>query len=98
MSWDRWCGIFEDAGFTTLAPGWPDDPETVEDANEHPEVFAHKTVGQIADHFEEVHTSRTRDNELWFLSKERGAKPVKLGRKMSEGAAISKKTLKIAFS
>src|SRR5437588_1952094 len=50
------------------------------------------------DHFEEVHTSRTRDNELWFLSKERGAKPVKLGRKMSEGAAISKKTLKIAFA
>jgi hypothetical protein len=50
------------------------------------------------DHFEDVHTSRTRDNELWFLSKEPGAKPVKLGQKMSEGAAISKKSLKIAFS
>jgi Tol biopolymer transport system component len=50
------------------------------------------------DHFENVHISRTRDNELWFLSKERGAKPVKLDQKMSEGAAISKKTLKIAFS
>jgi hypothetical protein len=50
------------------------------------------------DHFEDIRTSRTRDNELWFLSKERGAKPVKLGQKMSEGAAISKKSLKIAFS
>jgi hypothetical protein len=50
------------------------------------------------DHFEDVHTSRTRDNELWFLGKERGARPVKLGQKMSEGAAISKKSLKIAFS
>lgn len=50
------------------------------------------------DHFEDIHTSRTRDNELWFLSKERGSKPVKLGQKMSEGAAISKKSLKIAFS
>jgi hypothetical protein len=50
------------------------------------------------DHFEDVHTSRTRDNELWFLGKERGAKPVKLGQKLSEGAAISKRTLKIAFS
>jgi len=50
------------------------------------------------DHFENTHVSRTRDNELWFLSKERGAKPVKLNQKMSEGAAISKKTLKIAFS
>ncbi len=50
------------------------------------------------DHFEDIRTSRTRDNELWFLSKVRGSKPVRLGQKMSEGAAISKKSLKIAFS
>jgi hypothetical protein len=50
------------------------------------------------DHFEDIRVSRSRDNELWFLSKERGAKPVKLGQKMSEGAAISKKSLKVAFS
>lgn len=50
------------------------------------------------DHFENIHISRTRDNELWFLGKERGAKPVKLDQKMSEGAAISKHSLKIAFS
>jgi pimeloyl-ACP methyl ester carboxylesterase len=53
-SWDRWRSVFEDAGYTTLAPGWPDDPETVEEANAHPDVFAHKTVGQVADHFEDV--------------------------------------------
>jgi non-heme chloroperoxidase len=53
-SWDRWAGLFEDAGYTALAPGWPDDPETVEEANAHPEVFEGKTVGQVADHFEEV--------------------------------------------
>jgi hypothetical protein len=46
--------VFEDAGYTTLAPGWPDDPNTVDEANRHPEVFAHKTVGQIADHFQDV--------------------------------------------
>jgi hypothetical protein len=50
------------------------------------------------DHFEDIRVSRARDNELWFLSKERGSKPVRLGQKMSEGAAISKKSLKIAFS
>src|SRR6476620_9596901 len=50
------------------------------------------------DHFEDIHTSRDRDNELWFLSKAPGSKPVKLGQKMSEGAAISKKSLKISFS
>jgi Tol biopolymer transport system component len=50
------------------------------------------------DHFEDIRTSRDRDNELWFLSKKPGSKPVKLGQKMSEGAAISKKSLKISFS
>src|SRR3981081_203005 len=53
-SWDRWAEVFEEAGYTALTPGWPDDPETVEEAKAHPEVFAHKTVGQVADHFAEV--------------------------------------------
>jgi hypothetical protein len=50
------------------------------------------------EHFQDIRTSRARDNELWFLSKEPGSKPVRLDQKMSEGAAISKKSLKIAFS
>ena len=53
-SWDRWAEVFEQAGYTALTPGWPDDPETVEEANAHPEVFANKTVGQVADHYAEV--------------------------------------------
>ncbi len=50
------------------------------------------------DHFEDIRISRSRDNELWFLSKTRGSKPIKLGQKLSEGAAVSKKNLRIAFS
>src|SRR5215467_3583819 len=50
------------------------------------------------DHFENIHASRTRDNELWFLSKQPGSKPMRLGQKMSEGAAISKKAMKISYS
>ena len=53
-SWDRWARLFEEAGYTALTPGWPDDPETVEEAKAHPEVFAGKTVGQVADHFSDV--------------------------------------------
>ncbi|TMI88810.1 MAG: alpha/beta hydrolase [Bacillati bacterium ANGP1] len=53
-SWDRWAKVFEEAGYTTLTPGWPDDPETVGEANAKPEVLAHKTVGQVADHFDEI--------------------------------------------
>ena len=53
-SWDRWSAVFEDAGYTALTPGWPDDPETVEEANAHPEVFAHKTITQVADHYDDL--------------------------------------------
>jgi pimeloyl-ACP methyl ester carboxylesterase len=53
-SWDRWAQVFEDAGYVSLTPGWPDDPDTVEEANAHPEVFAGKTVGQVADHYSAV--------------------------------------------
>ncbi len=53
-SWDRWMKLFEEAGFAALAPGWPDDPDTVEEANANPDTFAHKTVGQVADHFDQV--------------------------------------------
>jgi non-heme chloroperoxidase len=50
-SWDRWATVFEQAGLAPLTPGWPDDPATVAEGNSHPEVFAHKKVGQVADHF-----------------------------------------------
>ncbi|MDQ1385939.1 MAG: hypothetical protein QOG65_3318 [Actinomycetota bacterium] len=59
-SWDKWRTVFEGAGYTTVAPGWPDDPNTVEEAKAHPEVFAKKTVGQIADHFQDVIGMLTR--------------------------------------
>ena len=53
-SWDRWAKMFEAAGYCAVRPGWPDDPDTVEEAAAHPEVFARKSVGDIADHFEAV--------------------------------------------
>ncbi len=53
-SWDRWAELFEKNGYTALTPGWPDDPETTDEANAHPEVMAHKTVGQVADHYNAI--------------------------------------------
>jgi len=53
-SWDRWATLFEQQGYTALTPGWPDDPDTVDEANAQPERFAHKTVGQVADHFDQI--------------------------------------------
>jgi pimeloyl-ACP methyl ester carboxylesterase len=53
-SWDRWAAVAEEAGYAPLTPSWPDDPETVEEARANPDVFAKKTVGQVADHTAEV--------------------------------------------
>jgi non-heme chloroperoxidase len=59
-SWDRWANLFEEAGYATLTPGWPDDPETVEEARANPGDFAGKTVNQVVDHTSEVITELTK--------------------------------------
>jgi non-heme chloroperoxidase len=53
-SWDPWRAMFEEQGYATLAPDWPDDPATVEEGRAHPEIFAGKTIGGITSHFENV--------------------------------------------
>src|ERR1700709_365861 len=53
-SWDRWAKLFEAAGYSAVRPAGPDDPETVAEAKAHPEVFARKSIGDIADHVEAV--------------------------------------------
>ncbi|MBD8077633.1 alpha/beta hydrolase [Cellulosimicrobium arenosum] len=50
-SWDRWRRLFEENGYSTVAPGWPDDPDTVAAAREHPELFARKMVQAVTDHY-----------------------------------------------
>jgi pimeloyl-ACP methyl ester carboxylesterase len=53
-SWANWGEFFKKAGYAPLTPDWPDDPETVEQARANPDVFAKKTLKQIADHTAEV--------------------------------------------
>jgi non-heme chloroperoxidase len=53
-SWDRWVTRFEQAGYVGVTPGWPDDPDTVTQAREHPEVFAGKGITDIADYEEAI--------------------------------------------
>jgi pimeloyl-ACP methyl ester carboxylesterase len=42
--------VFDAAGFAPVSADWPDDPRTVEEAKAHPEAFAGKSIGEIADH------------------------------------------------
>jgi pimeloyl-ACP methyl ester carboxylesterase len=53
-SWANWVDYFAQAGFAPLTPDWPDDPETVEEARANPDVFAKKTLRQVADHTTEI--------------------------------------------
>jgi non-heme chloroperoxidase len=53
-SWDPWVKHFENNGFVALAPGWPDDPQTVEEARAKPDAVAGTSVGEVADHFETI--------------------------------------------
>lgn len=53
-SWQPWRDLFEEQGYATLAPGWPDDPATVEEAKANPDAFAGKMVRQVTDHYAEA--------------------------------------------
>jgi non-heme chloroperoxidase len=53
-SWQRWMDLFEEAGYAPLAPSWPGDPETVEEARANPQALAGRGVGEVADHLAEV--------------------------------------------
>jgi pimeloyl-ACP methyl ester carboxylesterase len=59
-SWDRWAAHFAHAGYAPVSPGWPDDPDTVEEALANPDVFADKTIGQVAVHYANVIDQLTR--------------------------------------
>ena len=59
-SWDAWRDLFAENGYASVAVDWPDDPASYADAHAHPEVFAKKSVGQVADHVAEVIQGLTR--------------------------------------
>jgi pimeloyl-ACP methyl ester carboxylesterase len=59
-SWERWAEVFEGAGYVSVLADWPDDPETVDEAREHPKVLADKSIGEIADHVAAVIGDLTR--------------------------------------
>lgn len=48
--------------------------------------------------FKDIRTSRHDDNEFWYLAAKPGAKPVRASQPLSEGAAISKRSMQVAWS
>ncbi|MFF7190402.1 alpha/beta hydrolase [Streptomyces sp. NPDC008222] len=53
-SWQPWVEHFTRQGFAPLAPGWPGEPATVEEARRHPEAVAELGLDDITDHFTRI--------------------------------------------
>ena len=58
-----------------MTPSWPDDPATIEEARAHPEVFARKTLGQVADHVAEVIQALTKKPVVMGYIRPAGCSP-----------------------
>jgi pimeloyl-ACP methyl ester carboxylesterase len=50
-SWNPWLDLFRDAGYAPFAPGWPNEPPTVEEARQQPESVANISIDDATSHF-----------------------------------------------
>ena len=53
-SWRPWQDLFESKGYTTTAPGWPGDLETVEATRATPEGLNNQGIAEICHHYADI--------------------------------------------
>jgi alpha-beta hydrolase superfamily lysophospholipase len=53
-SWNPWLDLFRDAGYSSIAPGWPGEPDTVAEARAHPELVANVGIDDATNHYAEI--------------------------------------------
>jgi len=53
-SWGPWTELFQTAGYVPLAPGWPGEPDTVEESRGHPELVAGKGIDDVVEHYAKI--------------------------------------------
>src|SRR4051794_26192549 len=53
-SWDVWVDYFESAGYDASAPGWPGDPDSVEQARAHPDAIADHGIDEVVAHYASI--------------------------------------------
>ncbi len=53
-SWNPWIDLFRQAGYAPQAPGWPGDPDTVEEARANPERIADHGIDDVVAHFAKI--------------------------------------------
>jgi len=53
-SWQRWIGLFEEAGYEATAPGWPGVPGTVAETRALPERQAGTGIADAVEHYARI--------------------------------------------
>ena len=50
-SWQPWLELFAQHGYDPVAPGWPNEPGTVEQARANPDVVANLSIDDVTAHY-----------------------------------------------
>jgi pimeloyl-ACP methyl ester carboxylesterase len=50
-SWQPWIEHFAAAGYQPVAPGWPHEPPTVDEARVNPDAVANLSIDDVTDHY-----------------------------------------------
>jgi alpha-beta hydrolase superfamily lysophospholipase len=53
-SWDPWLDLFRAAGYAPVAPGWPNEPASVEEARQQPDLVANLSIDDLTAHFAKI--------------------------------------------
>src|SRR5438552_4600557 len=53
-SWNSWVDLFRQAGYEPSAPGWPGDPETIDEARAKPEAIADHGIDDVVAHYVKI--------------------------------------------
>ena len=50
-SWGPWVNLFAQHGYRPTAPGWPGDPDTVEESRADPDALADHGIDEVTEHY-----------------------------------------------
>ena len=53
-SWAPWLDLFRESGYDPMAPGWPHEPDSVEEARANPDAVANIGIDEVTDRIAEI--------------------------------------------